>query len=854
MRWLFGRRDRDLDEEIRTHLAMAERDRLDRGEDLATARAHARREFGNTALLRQVARELSPGHVLDQFGQDLRIALRRLGARPTTTLTAVVMLGLAVGITTAMWTVVDAFVFRPMPFQDADRIAHLMLSNQRGGRLVVEPAVLHAWRESAVFEEVEGVTTDAVVLETDAGPVSTAMAFVTAGLFDMLGVHAVRGRLFDVHLEGSVNADAIVVSEDLWRTVFSADPAIIGRRIRLGLESVVVVGVLPPEFRFPEWNTQIWRPIAHDIRPPGPAKRPRPYVKFSPTVPEADALRAASEAAHRVDPTTAGLHANRATAPHEYFGARYVRTAVRLLAGGVTLVFLVLCVNVACLFLIRFNDRRHEFGMCSALGASRTRLLRQSALESGLVGAAGAAAGLVLAWALVAVARHVLPMAFLSRSLNPVNLDGRALWVAAALTMLATVIAGWLPAYLGTRSTTVRSMLGRTTTEPSGSRTLTRILLTAEITFACALLVSAALLVRSFANLSQIEPGFEPKGLVTLWTVIEVSGSGPAGTKRAIAAQAADALAGLPRVRQVGLSSGSPFAPSRFVVDDWQPDSPDAQAVPVRAELFELEPKLFDIYGIRLIRGRLFETSDPAYHVVLSERLASLMWPGADAVGRSYTWKQERYHVIGVVADTRRPVQDLESDYAEVYRPFQGAESAGYPTFSVRCDAPCPSEGQMRRQLMMATPAVRVLRVSRLDELYGEELAQPRAMATLGLVFGVLALTVAASGLFTVLSHAVGRRRREFGIRLALGSTPAQVWTLVMRDGLRVALAGLGLGSIAAWLLARTLRSLLYGVTPSDPLTWSVVLVALLTATLAGAWRPATQAMRVSPIALLREE
>jgi predicted permease len=792
--------------------------------------------------------------IVDQLGQDIRISVRRLLARPATTALAVGMLALAIGITTAMFSLVDAFLLRPMPFRDPDRLAHLQMASKTGGRLFVEPDVLRSWRELPGFEAAEGVTIEDVVIEAGTDPVARAAALVSPGMFDMLGARPLRGRLFNASDAPHGAGTVAVISEDLWRGVFGADHSILGRQIRLGPDAAEVIGVLPREFRFPAWNTQVWRPIDYDSDPVIPARMPRPYVRFSPSIPEEDALRAATEAAHLHDPTTTGHSATRAPEASDYFGARYMRTAVPILFGGVTLVFVVLCINVGSLLLMRFSDRRREFAMCAALGASRSRLVWQAIVESSVLGTMAAAAGMLLAWILVATASLVLPVAFLSRSLNPLNVDIRAAGVAVVLAILATLVAGCAPAALAVRTVPGGWILARTSTETRHARLLTRAFLTAEVAFACALLVAATLLVRSFINLSQLDAGFDYKGLVTLWTTIDVGAGQDNGAKEAIARQAAASLGSLPRVRQVAMSRGSMFAPGRLVIADWQPDRPESSAVSVQAALYEVEPHWLALNGIRMVRGRGLEPRDPANHVVLSERLASQVWPGADPIGRSFVWNQESYRVVGLAEDTRRPVQDMERDFAEFYRLFQGAASAAYLTFTVRCDASCPTEGQMRARVMAAAPRVRVIRVSRLDELYREELAQPRATATLSLAFASVALIATSGGLFSVLSHAVGRRRREFGIRLALGGSPRQVRSLVARDSAQVAVLGVALGSVGGWLVVRTLEVLLYGVTAADPWAWTIVLVTVAFAAFAGTWPPATQAMRVNPAILLREE
>jgi predicted permease len=855
MRWPFGRRHRDLDDEIRTHLAMAEADRLDRGERPNEARRRTRREFGNVGLVMQVTREMSRWSLVDRVAQDVGHSWRRLWARPATTCLAMVMLGLAVGITTAMFTLVDAFFLRPFPFKDGERIAPIYMRNKNGGRWAVAAPVFRAWQESGAFEAAEGVDIDDVVLDTAAGPSVRALAYVSPGLFEMLGVRPIRGRVFD-STEGGIGAtDRVVISEDIWRGVFNSAPDIVGRRVMLGSESLTIVGVLPRDVRFPEWDTQLWRPIDFSAQPSASRRLPMVFVKWSATVPPADALRVATESSHVADPETKELWAD-ADDPVRggYSRDSYLRAGLRLLGGGVALVFLVLCTNVSSLLLARFNMRRRDVALSSALGASRARLLSQASVENVLLGGLGATVGVILAFSLVSVAGSLLPQAFVERTLNPLDVDGRALAASACLAVVATLLAGVLPAWIGTRGTPAQAVLTRTSTDSRGARLLSHAFLVTEVALACALLVGATLLVRSFVNLSSLDPGFNPRGIVSIWSEVDRARAREAPARWAVVNAATGELANLPGVTRVVRSSGVPlFSAWGRHWNDLEPTDPDGVRVEDAEFLsYNVGPDWFDMFGVRVISGRVFSPDEDPLHVILGARLASTLWPKADPVGRSLRWGKETYQVVGIAQDLRSPTEDLERDFAEVYVPLESAATGG--TISIRCDSACPSEGLIRHRLSGAAPALLVHRVAHLETLYGNELAQPRAMAMLGGLFGALALVVAAGGLFSVLSHTVGRRRREFGIRLVLGSTPADIRRLVLGEGLVTAGLGIALGALGGWMATSSLASLLYGVTSTDALSWSLVLATVLTAALAGAWRPAVRATRIDPGSLLREE
>jgi len=787
---------------------------------------------------------------------DLRHAFRRLRSRPGVMLSAAVMLGLGIGLTTAMFTVVDALMLRPVPFREPERLANLAMMNNRGGRLAVAPAVLQAWRDSPAFASAEGTSPGTSIIETGLGPIVRASARVSPGLFAMLGAQPVRGRAFDSSEGRSGSDDRVVLSEDVWRASFGADPALVGQRITVDGQSLILVGLMPAGFRFPEWNTVVWRPLDYGAPPTALANElPRAYIRLAPGIPLTDALRIATEAARKVDPTITP----ETSATNLPMGALsrdpYYQRALPLLAGGVALVFLVLCANVCSLLLARLSARQREFRMCAALGASRARLLRQAFVEHALLGAGGAAAGVFLAWGLVSLSKGFLPEAFLLRTLNPVDLDIRALAVAIAAGLVATMVAGVLPAWIGTRADTTSSLgrAERTSTETRGARTLTRALLVTELALACTLLVGATLLVRSVVNLARADRGMRTDGVLTSWIGLPAKVYPDAPSRRAIAASIEDSVRQLPGVERIALSSGVPPGGGGIHFgDDWLPDGPDARPVSLVANSYNVGDDFFGLYGIPLVRGRTFQPGDGPDRVILGERMAARLWPGQDPVGRSFRRGKEHLQVIGLVGEINFPSLEANRDRAEFYRPF--VPGGGNVYLNVGCQGRCPDEAVIRKQIIAVVPGANIVRMGLLSEQYREELARPRAAAALAGTFAVIAVVAAAGGLFSVLSYAVGRRRREFGIRAALGASPRQIRGLVLRDGVRVAALGIGAGIAASVALARVIASLQYGVTGFDPISWTLVLGLLVATTILASWRPARAAARVDPVTLLRED
>ena len=845
---------REMDDELRFHVEMETQANVDRGLPLAEARRAALRDFGGLDQTKEAIRDVRASW-LDAAWQDLRYASRSLVRRPGFSATAIGMLGLGVGITAAMFTIVDALILRPVPFRDPDQLAYVFMGSDRGGRMTVAPAVLRAWRESPGLAGAESAVADTCLIDADGTLLTRRIARVTPGLFDMLGgVRPIRGRLFDPSEVRTGIDDRVLVSEDVWRDLYGGDPSLLGRAISIDGKPMVVIGILPAEFRFPAWDTVIWQAV--DFEAPAAssaADLPMAYVRFAPGVPRADALRMVTEAARTADSSNATLRPwvqpLAGLVIHSYY-----QRAVPLLAGGVVLAFLVLCANVSSLLLARLTVRRREFSMRSALGASRGRLIQQAIVESSVLGLLGVLAGCGVAWALVSLSRTFLPEAFLIRTLNPLNVDVRALAVTSVAGIVATVVSGLLPAWVGTRVDPESSLrvTDRGGTETKTARAVTRSLLVGEVALACTLLVGATLLVRSFINLSRAERNIDTAGVL-----VAAIGIGPPAfpdrTSRAAAARVIEEqIRKLPGVRHVAWSYGLPPGGGMISYGNWVSDGAGSPVVDMHIDRYRVGPEFFALYGIPLLRGRSFLPSDSANDVIVGERIARALWPGSDPIGRHFSFQEERFHVVGVAREIHHPSLDASLDRPEFYEPFAGVGS--YAMMSLRCSATCPNEALVRQAIAAGHSAVRVAEVQLLDDVYFEQLARPRAAAALGFAFAAVAVTAAAGGLFSVLSFAVSRRRREFGIRTALGASPAQVHRLVFREGLVVAVAGSAIGIIAAVTLARGLASLQYGVTIADPLSWTIVVGLLMLTTVMASWRPASQAARADPLMLLREE
>lgn len=777
------------------------------------------------------------------LADDLRRAWRRITARPAAPLLSALLLALGIGLATAMFSVVDSLLLMPAPFRDADRLV-------RQGFWRPEPALMDAWRSSGMFEGVEAYSPvpfgqEELLASTGEG------ALVTPRVFDLLGVRALHGRTFEPH-DARPGSDAVVIlSETIWRSAFGAEKAVLGRRISVDGQSLAVIGIMPAAFRFPEPSTVLWRPS--DVS----AVAPRPttiVARLKPDVPFADAEARTTVLARQLVRFPRGYSG---APPFRLVGRGAIDTftgrALWLLLGGVALVFLVLCANVTSLLLTHLSERRREFGLCAALGASRARLMRQAAAEHALIAAAGTALGVGVAWVLVLV----VPGFFLGRTLNVIDIDVRAVATASALGTVAVLLAGLVPAWLGTRSDPVEAC--RSSAQAGGqtraSRATSRTLLTVQISLACSLLVGSTLLIRSFAQLARADRGLQTDGVLQV-RVQHLDDAFSSMEAMALGVAAIEAnVAAWPEIDGVALSREIPPMTSAAYTEvvRRREESDPSNLEGVRADRYRVAAGFFELYRIPILRGRTFEPGGPVSDIVVGERLAGLLWPGEHELGQSVRIGRNRFgRVVGIAGETSLPTLERDLDRPEFYTPLGNESRTLY--LNLRCRTTCPGVDLMRSRLAEVHPAIAARAVSPSENKYLSFLQLPRALAEVGGLFTLVAVVTAAGGLFTVMTHAVGRRRREFGIRVALGASPGQMGRLVYREGLALVCAGTAIGIGGGWVTARALAGLHYGVAPGDAVTWGGVVATIVLTSLAAGWHPARQATRLDPVKLLREE
>jgi predicted permease len=795
---------------------------------------------------------------MQTLADDLRHTLRRLRAQRWTALVAGGMLALGIGITSAMLTLVDHMLLRPVPYRDPAALVSVYVGTGPHEMLpYVTRDVVRAWQDSGAFSAVAAVVQQPAILDGQSGLSTWPAVWITPGAFEMLGVSPLQGRTFADGEGRPGTEDRVIISESVWRSEYASDPQIIGRRIRLSGDPVTVVGVMPRVFHFPYWRTQVWRPYDLTAPPPGAARRPvMAYARVRSEVPGADAARIATTAASAAMPPETGRHVILRHVAAGFLDD-YTRTAIGVLAGGVGLVFLVLCANVTNLILARAMGRQQELGICSALGASRGRLVRETLLESGVITATATALGLCGAWTLVNAARSILPEDFLIRTLNPVQMDLRAVAATALLGLIALLVAGVPPAWIGTAMNPADTLRAgsRTGTATRMARTLTTSLLVGEVALSTALLVGAGVLVASFVKLMAIDPGLDVRNVVTASITLPDFAFKDRDARTAFAEALQHQLEQLPGVERIALSNGLPPESGGNTSDPVQTDVPGAPEQRLNVLFDHVGPEYFQVYGIPILQGRGFQPADAPNQAIVSEKLAKMLWPTTSALGHTFTFKgwKDSFQVIGVSREVRTTtVLDPLDDLPEFYLPFRpGATQLG---IGLRCATRCPDEAAIRERTRATNPNAIVFSIQPLEAAYVEQFARPRAASALGFGFAVVSLIAAAGGLFSVLSYTVGRRRREFGIRIAMGAQRREIGRLVLRDGLSVATAGLTLGAATAWMLSRAIGTLAFGVTIANPLVWATTIAVVGGATLMAVWRPAVTAMRADPLILLRDE
>ncbi|HKV99747.1 MAG TPA: ABC transporter permease [Vicinamibacterales bacterium] len=892
-RTLFGRRPRrDVDAELEFHLEMQTRRYEEAGFDRERARARARERLGNLQDARAECRVITDQMETDMdrsawwqgVGQDVSYGLRLLRRTPTFTITALVTLAIGLGANAAIFSVVNTVLIKTVPYPAADRLA--LIWNSYGASLqhaaVAAPEFADIREQQRAFDEVAAIRPQASSLTGECGgeagcePERVAAYVVSPNVFDLLGVAPATGRGF-ADADASPGAPKVVILSDaLWRRRFGADPAIVGKTIVLAAIPRTVIGVMPQSVRFPDAPLEflkvpgeVWIPFAFEA--PGVDERGNQNLAVLARLRADSSLARGQADLDAIAQTFRERFPNRYAGPQRHWRMELIsvseqvagdtRPALLVLLGAVGVVLLIACANVANLMLARGSARRRELAVRNALGAARGRLVRQLLIESLVLVTGGGLLGLGLAIlgvkGLVRLDPGNIPL------LQSTSVDLRVLAFSFGLTLATGLLIGLVPALRQSRVDPQGALAdaGRGSGTANVRQRLRRLLVVAEVTLAVVVLIASGLLVRSFLAMTRVPLGFDGSGTVAVQLNLPraLYNSDPKifGFHRTLVetllAQpgvvAASAIYPLP-------SSGDGWSGSLFIegqpVPEGQPEPHAAYAVAM--------PGYFKTLRVPLVEGRDFALTDTESAppvAIIDEMIAKRHWPGESAVGkriapfgppRGDNWTT----VIGVAAHVhaKGPRQDTEP---LVYlAALQDAQSSLY--FLARTSGDIASLPPVVRTSVRALDqALPITRLANLDELNSRMMARERFNALLLTIFAMVALGIAAVGLYGVMAYLVAQRTREIGIRLALGGRPGRVLRGVMTEGLVMTLAGLVLGLGAALALSRLLQDLVFSIRPTDPLTYIAIAALLLVVAVVASYVPARRAMRVDPISVLRE-
>jgi predicted permease len=807
--------------------------------------------------------------------QDVRYGARMLLKNPGFTFVAVLVLALGIGANTALFSVVNGVLLRPLPYGDPERIVTLWERNERDGiaRDDVSPANFLDWQERATaFSEIAFANPFSFDYTGGDEPEVLRNALVSRGFFQILGTNALHGRTFLPEEYEAGKSQVVVLGHGLWQRRFGGDPKIVGRTLTLDDKPYTVVGVMPPEFRLHLFDKpeEMWSPqvLTENLRSQRKATYLKVIARLKPgaTVEgaraEMDAI--AARLAEEHPSTNQGVGITTITLPEQMTGAW--RPALLVLLGAVGCVLLIACANVASLLLARGATREREFAIRGAVGASRLRLVRQLLTENLMLAALGCAGGLALAaWGVDLIV--ALNPADIPR-IEQVGLDGATLGFAIGVSLITALVFGLVPALAYSKTDLNLSLKesGRgTTTGLAGSR-LRGGLVVMEIALSFVLLIGAGLLLRSFVGLLRVDPGFAPDKVLALQTFIWDKYTTPE-QRTAYVNEALERIKSLPGVEAAGVTTALPLLESSSntsvpLVIEGQPAPPTGQEPVAQATIATGD--YFSAMGARLLGGRLFnqfDTKDSPKVALINETMRRRYWAGEDPLGRKFTVRSTRgegqsaitLEVVGVVGDLRHEGLDKEPR-PEFFRPHTQSPS-GSIIFVVRTTGdPASLIPALKARLWEINRAQPFYYVSTMEQLLSDSLKARRFSLALLALFATLALVLAVTGIYGVMSFTAGRRTHEIGVRMALGAGRLDVLKLVIGQGMRLALVGVAIGSIVSLALTRVMSSLLYGVSASDPTTFAGIALLLTVVAFLACYVPARRAASVDPLAALRHE
>lgn len=862
---------------MRFHLEMEERTLVEAGHEPSEARRLARLRFGGVERYKERARAQRPGHWLDGVARDAGYAVRGMRRRPGFALTVLITLGIGIGASTAVFSVVDAVLLRPLPYRASDRLVEIRTSWTGEPDAAASPAEYLDYRRGTgeVLIAVAAYTTGTVTVAGDGEAERVQAVAASAGLFPVLASTPVAGRGYTAE-EDEADAPVAVLSEGYWRRRVGGDPGIIGGTIRLNGEPYTVTGVMPSEFQVPEamltdgTDPGLYIPLGLD--PDTTYERGSHYLqvvgRLAPGVTVERAARQVEAVVERFSSEYPGDYERemgfRATAvPLQEAVVGDVRPTLLVAIGSVLLVLLVVAANVAALLVARGEARRGEMALRSTLGARRGRLVRQLLVESLVLGLAGGVLGALTAWigveALVQWSPPGIPR------LRAIDVNGRVLAFTATLSVATGLLFGLLPALQVAPEHTSAAL--RRLRSGGGGRRLRRLLVAGEIALALTLVVGAGLLARTMSNLLAVDTGLRIDGVVATEFTIPAARYPEDAAVRDLAAHLVDRVSALPGVEAAGAANPLPLAepigdlgvriPGRTLPGDGNLDV-DWQVV---------TPGYDQAVGLTLVQGRWIEPTDrtdATGAVVINRTFAERFWPGGDAVGATLALTARttpaEARIVGIVEDVAHegPATATRPQMFIPHRQFRFWYDGPVARSLALVVRPAPDRAvpaaAIRGVFAELDPELGIGPFLALKDAYRAVLARPRLLTGLLSAFAATALVLAVIGVYGVTAYSVRRRQREFGIRVAMGARARSISGTVVREALRVSIGGVVVGVLGALLLSRSLAALLYDVSPTDPGVIAVSAALLTLAAVVAAWLPARRAARADPAHVLQAE
>jgi putative ABC transport system permease protein len=868
--------DGELDEELRLHCELKERSLVQTGASQEEARNAAKREIGNALRLREQSRAAWGWEWLEDAVQDVRYGLRMLRKNPGFTAVALLTLALGIGANAAMFSITNAVLLRPLPYTDGDRLVAISMEDPARGivRLNISFTRLTLLQqESHTLESIGAYSPSSTSMTTQGAPEQLSSAIATGNFFSMLGVTPSVGRNFLPEEDQPGGANVTIISDAFWQSHFGGRLDFIGRSVAMDGRSVTIVGVLPASFRFPfqQPEPQVWFPRAFEnpLFPPDRVRAGAAYLTAYGRLRSGESISHAQAEIDSLGSTYTKTYPENSDA--RTFTTRVaslkgmlvgpVRTSLIVLLAGVGFVLLIGCANLASLLLARAATRQKEITIRRALGASRGRLLRQFLTESLLLCFFGGAAGLYLARYAPRLL-HFLPRGTLPR-LDEIRLDARVILFSVGLCVLTGIVFGLAPA-MQTAGDKLEAAL-RTATRGSASGTRASryraVAVIAEVAVALILVCSSGLLIKSFSKLVRVNPGFNPQHVMSFLLTLPQSTYPQRPQQAEFYRRLVEAVAEVPGVQSAGVTSYLPISGgSRLAYFCPQGMPCQGQGKDPMAAVRHISPDYFKTMQVPLLRGRVFDAHDNADSrnvSIINQELADKYFPGQDPLGKGLLLTRGNFMtvVVGVVGSVKYAGLNAPSG-AEMYM-AQEQSPVPVSTMSlvVRTDVPPQSlVSSVRTEVAKLDPDLPMSNILSMEDVISASVTQPQLTARLTAAFAGLALMLAAIGIYGVMAHAVVQRRREIAIRMALGAEPGNVLRLVVGQGLQLVLAGVVLGLAGSFVLTRLLASILFQISPHDPVTFVVVTTILFVVAFLACYIPARRAMLVDPVVALRYE